>query len=157
MRQARVSRHAWRLCVCDAPQERKSGSAGAERFQSTHGCRRYPNVLVGATIIEEPSIAVRHQALHKHHVWNLANLFPIVHRFKDRLLGASDHVGWILLVKKYPPGSIYIVIVRAVVNQENSVVSDNGRGPGLYNLRVKHFWPACQDRVIKYIGPMKQI
>src|SRR5207302_8269454 len=107
-----------------------SRSAKAERFHLTDSCRRYPNILVGGTIIEKPSIAVQHLPLDKHDVWNLPNLFPVVHGFKDWLLGPSNRIGGISFVKQYPAGSIHAVIVRPVINQENAMICDTGRGSG---------------------------
>src|SRR5437879_12642306 len=80
-----------------------SRSAKAERFHLTDSCRRYPNILVGGTIIEKPSIAVQHLPLDKHDVWNLPNLFPVVHGFKDWLLGPSNRIGGVSFVKQYQP------------------------------------------------------
>src|SRR5579871_1431693 len=125
------------------------------QLADSRGC--YPNILVGAPIIEKPSLSVAHHPLNKDNVGHLANLFPLMHWFEDWLLGASDYLGWVPLVKKHPASSINTVIVRSVVNQENATLGDDGCGAGLYHLRVEHLWAARQYRMVEYIRPVNEI
>src|SRR5579864_8279098 len=115
--------------------------------QSASRCGRYPHVLVGAAIIEEPSATVPDQSLDEHNVWHLSGLFPVEHRLKDWLLGASKDFHRIILIEYYPSGSIHIVIVCSVVDQENSILRDHRSRSRLYDLRVERFrestqWPS---------------
>src|SRR5579864_9058911 len=107
--------------------------------QSASRCGGYSHVLVGAAIIKEPSSTVTDESLDEHNVRHLSVLFPVVHRLKDWLLGASEDLRRIILIEHDPPGLIHVVIVRPVVDQKNSILRDHRSRPRFYDLRIERF------------------
>src|SRR5690349_6593048 len=74
----------------------------------------HPDILVSASVVEEPALVRLHQSFHEHDVGHLADLLPLFLGFKDWRIGAGQHFARIVLVEKHPPGAINKMVVGPV-------------------------------------------
>ena len=67
-------------------------------------------VFVRAAIIEEIVVALGDRAFHEHHVWNLADLFPVFLWTEDGFGTAQEEMARILAVEDGEAGAIDIFV-----------------------------------------------
>ena len=88
----------------------------------TRGCRcRHPYVLVCAAVIEQISIPLLHHAFHENYVGDLTDFLPILLGREYRLIASPEQLPGIVAVEDRNPGAIHQLVVRAVVDQNDSV------------------------------------
>src|SRR6202043_4119918 len=118
---------------------------------------RYPDVLVSPAVVEQISIPLSHHALHEHDVGNLAYFFPI---FLGREYGgitSPEQFPGIVPIEDRNPGTVYKFVVGAVIDENDSIWRDDGRGTRLGNPRVELTGTHGQCGNLRGIRPVQQI
>ena len=107
-----------------------------DRLTGGCGCR-HAYVLVCAAVVEQKSIALLHHAFHENDVGDLPGLLPIFFGRENRFITSPEQLPRIVAVEDRDPGAIYQPVVRAVVDQNDSVARDDGRRPRLGDPRIE--------------------
>src|SRR5258708_7660215 len=111
-------------------------------------CRSFGHAdkLVGASVIEEPAIALPHDPFNKDYVWHLADFFPLSLWGEDGSVGARKKFAGIAAVEDGNAGAINEMVVGAVVDEDDALLGEDWRRAGFYDAGVKHSGAARKDR-----------
>ena len=88
-------------------------------------------VFVSCTVVEQIALAAFHHAFHEHNIGHLADFFPVLFRLQDGPIATPKQFPWILAIEDRDAGALHELIVRAVIDENNSVRCKNGGRSGL--------------------------
>ena len=97
------------------------------------------------------------QAFDKDDIGDLADFFPFLFRGEDGLVGTPDEFAGIVAVENGDAGAIDELVVRSVVDKDDTARGEDRRRAGLDNARIKFSRPAREDRSFCCFGPVIHI
>ena len=89
----------------------------------------HSHVFVSSAVVEQVAFAASHHALDEYNIGHLADLFPRLFRSKDGPVASPDELAWILAVEDGDPCAIDKFVVRAVIDQKDSLRRNDRRWP----------------------------
>src|SRR5712692_799978 len=138
-----------------------AGQSNLRRFRCcaslTHGGFGDAHVFVGASVVEEKTIALPYHAFDENYIRNLTGLLPFHFGREDRIVGARDNLARVFAIEYGNAGAVNVPVVGTVVNQDDTLGREDRRGAGLDDVGVELTGPARENRSVERLGPVDEV